>query len=45
MYPDDSHPDVSVQMYADDTGTFTHARSKEHAAAKLTDAMSKVSAG
>lgn len=29
-------PDVNIQMYADDTVIFTHARSKEHAAAKLT---------
>lgn len=36
-------PDVNIQMYADDTVIFTHARSKEHAAAKLTASMSKVS--
>lgn len=36
-------PDVNVQMYADDSVIFTHARSKEHAAAKLTASMSKMS--
>lgn len=36
-------PEVQVQMYADDTVVYTHAKTKEHAAKKLTAALKEVS--
>ncbi len=36
-------PEVQVQMYADDTVVYTHAKTKEQAAIKLTAALNKVS--
>jgi len=36
-------PDVHIQMYADDTVVYTHAKTREQAALKLTAALNKVS--
>ena len=36
-------PEVHIQMYADDTVIYTHAKTREQAAAKLTAVLTKVS--